>query len=531
MRNQPAPVTLYSRRTDSTFNVPFGPTESVTTTTTGALVTYSTVESYAQLEAYHQEQTQSTFGSDNTTYAQTSDVFKGTGNSQISNNQSLNWNFDLENSSYDYGTGSSNQPSAGGSATHTATFGEGYRNSLTSGLSYSQVGGDFPTDNLRWNEHLHISHTPDFETNYDYTYQQLTYGNNTTQSQAAYVDARYQLYKSLTTIGRLRWEEASDSDVSTQTYSADLNLNYRKEVPSGMLFGDVNVGRQQEYINGSGSLVVAQEPIAFVGIDPVTVTQQNAIPASVLIRDVVSGRTYTAGTDYTVTPTGQGLQIDRVLGGNILAGRPLLLSYDYDSLNANEVTTNIYGTGWRYQFTKGPLAGLTPFARFAAQDQSVTGGTAQSNQVRDYTVGTSYQYKDLTITGQREWYKSTLYPYESWRGDARLNHRVADDTTLTAGVAINDTQYHDPEQHARSYAVSAGVSRQITTRLSISVYGAYADVKSDIGGETRGMEEGVEANWIYRDTKVYMRLRNATLNSNTADQNYQFFQVGLTRKF
>jgi hypothetical protein len=278
-------------------------------------------------------------------------------------------------------------------------------------------------------------------------------------------------------------------------------------------------------------VLISDQPISFVGIDPLTVSQPNAVPSTVLIRDAVSGRTYTEGLDYTVSQTPAGLQIDRVLGGNIAAGQPLLLTYDYDTPDANQIATTSYGADTRYEFTKGPLAGFAPYGRFYGQDQDVSGGTAVPTTVRDYALGVDYQYEGLTLRAEREWYNSNVFPYDAWRYEARLNQAISSYTTASANATYTDTQYHDPDQSAKSFSLSGSLSQRLTTELTMSVYAAYVHVLSDPGGRTQGLEEGLEVDWYHRDTNVYMLLRNSTLNSDVAEQQFQFFQIGLKRTF
>lgn len=531
LRNEQGSLTLYSRRSESTFDVPFGPTEKLTTMTTGATLDYSTEGYSSQLDAFHEEDTQSGISQNNSGYSQTRDVVTGYGNARLSSTQTLNWMAGWTDNHFDSEGTSNEQQTTTGSLYHTAVFGENGRCSLTSSVGYTSQTGYFEANDFNWREHLHVWHTPDLETNYDYAYENQSFGGAQTESQFASADARYQLYNSLTTLGRISWLDVSSGDTSIQTYLANLSFNYAKKATDGTLYADMQLAREQQDINGSGPITVSDQPTAFAGIDPITVNQPNAIPSSVLLRDANSGRIYQEGIDYTVTSNPLGMQINRVLGGNIPTGQPLFLTYDYDPLNANEIVSNIFGLGGRYQFTKGPLAGLTPYAKFLAQNQTVKGGTAESNDVRDYIVGASYTVGELTLFGQREWFDSTLYPFESWRGEADWLHAVSSSTNVTLSAIFTETQYHQPDEQSQSYGLNASLSHRFSTHLSASLYAAYTYVETQPGGHSAGMEEGAEVDWNFRDTKVYMRVRNSGLNSNVSDQSYQFIQVGLSRSF
>ena len=531
LRNEAAPLTLYSRRTESMLDVPFGPTLTTTTTQTGASMIYRTVNSYAQLEAYHEEDTQSSMSLEDPGYTQKRDVITGNGNARLTENQQLNWNLDLQKNTYDTAGTTTDEQEATLGLNHTVNFGDGKRSNLNSSLSYQKQSGEITSEILRLDERMHLWHTPNFETNYEYAYEEELNGANNGTRQFASVDARHQLYRSLTTTGRLTYQDISSDETTIETYTASLNLNYQKQVPYGTLINDLLLTREQQDQSGSGTLSVVNQSQTFAGLDPITVTAPNAIPSSVILRDAVTGRVYQEGLDYTVSSTPLGLEIDRTLGGNILSGQPLFLNYDYDPLDATSITSDILALGSRYEINKGPLSGLTPYVRFLGQNQSISGGTATPNDIRDYILGVTYHVHDLTFMGQREWYDSTLFPFESWRGEARLSHNLSDSTSIASTSTLTDIQYHDPEEHTRSYAVNLSLSQRFSTRLSATIYAAYAHSDTDSGGQTVGVEEGLQADWTYRDTKVYIRVRNSTLNSDLNDRDFQFVQVGLTRHF
>lgn len=531
LRNEAAPVTVYSRRSESMLDVPFGPTLQTTTTQTGAMMIYRTVNSYAQLEAYHEEDTQSSMSLGNPGYTQKRDEITGNGNSKLSENQELNWNLDLENNTYETGGTTTDEQDVTLGLSHTVTFGDGNRSNLNSSLSYQKQSGEITSEVLRLDERMHLWHTPNFETNYEYAYEQELNGAENGTRQYAEVDARHQLYRSLTTTGRLTWQDLTSDEVDIQTYTENLTLNYQKQVPYGTLFADLSLTHEQQDQSGSGTISVVNQSETFAGLDPITVAAPNAVPSSVVLRDAVTGRVYQEGVDYTVSSNPLGLQIDRTLGGNILAGQPLFLNYEYEPLDATTITSNILALDSRYEIHKGPLAGLTPYARFLGQNQTISGGTATPNDVRDYILGVTYHVHDLTLMGQREWYDSTLFPFEAWRAEARLSHNLSDSTSIASTTTFADFQYHDPEEHTRSYAVNLSLTQRFSTRLTATVYVAYANADSDNGGQTTGVEEGLQANWNYRDTKVYIRVRNSTLNSDVNDREFQFVQIGLTRHF
>lgn len=530
-RNQPGNLTLYSRRNQTTQDIPFGPTQEITTTETGARLSYATAETNAQFNAYHQEDDQSALTLNGPDFKQTRDVVNGYGSWRPASNQTLNWSFGLERNEFDSGGTTTSQDTQTASLSHTLMFGEGNRHTLTSSLGYTNMSGSLEQEDLRWLENLHLWHTRNLESNYTYSYDQQTFGSDTTTQQFASADLRHQLYNSLYSTARVSWQDVSSDSNSFQIYTATLNESYQKQVPYGILHADLSLGWEKQIIDGTGPVEVTNQPTAFVGIDPITVSQPNAVPSSVILRDATTGRVYQQGTDYTVGSNPLGLTIDRTLGGNILPGQPLLMNYAYDPLNVDEITTNSLGLGTRYEITKGPLAGLTPYARFFGQNQQVSGGTADSNDVREYVLGVNYDIQELSLMVEREWYDSTLYPFDLWRAQARWNHNVTDNTQFAATASYTKTDYHDPGSHTDAYSLNAVLSHRLTLHLTGNVYATYTEANSDPGGKTTGMEEGIQIDWNYRDTHVYARIRNSTLNSDTSDRDFQFVQIGLTRKF
>lgn len=530
LRNQGAPLTLYTRRTESTFNVPFGPTEKLTEMQSGALWTYSTSSTVMRFEGFDEQETQSNFSTNGDTFTMQRDVLRGDGTTQLSSSQTFSWSFNLEDDRFDSAGTTTDEQLESFSLNHTASLGRSHQAALASSFSYSTSEGTFHQDDTRWTEHLHVTHSQDFETNYQYSYEQLNLDSNITDHQTAYMDARHQLYKSLTTVGMVQYDDVESDGSGVKTYTANLSLNYNKQVPYGVFLADAHVGYWQEDINGAGPFSVANQPATFTGLNPVVINQANVIASSILIRDAFTGRIFTQGVDYTVTQTPVDTQINRIIGGNIAPGEPLLMDYTYSPLDASQISTETFGLGGRYQFTRGPLAGLAPYARFNGQNQSVVGDTPPNN-VRDYIAGVEYQLSELTLRAEREWYESSVYPYDAWRYLASWAHDISLDTTVDANAAYTDISYHDPADETRNFSLTGSVTRRFTLHLSGSVYAAYALVDDQIGGQTRGLEEGVQVNWTQSQMQVYVRLRNSNLDTDQTKQSFQTLMMGLSRSF
>jgi len=534
MQNSKAPLTLYSAHSRSLVDRSFGPTLENTQTLYGALWQLQSKYVPTELRVYHVTETQSALNSSESDFTLDRNAFEWHSEGRPTDRQQLDWNYHLESSQQDSESGISESSDAqSASLNHSINFGTN-GSSLDSGVSWSHITGLYSADTKRWNELLRLRHTRTFETNYEYTADQQEYSNISQTRQRAAVGFRHKLYESLTTTGRTGWQHVSLSDDSSTTdWFDNLDFNYHKKVPFGLLINTLNLSYNREE-NGarSVSVPIRNQPLVFDTFSPVIIPQQNIVPSSIIIRNA-AGQIFAPGDGYTVTPIAQGVQLTPVPAGPFSLNEPLFLFYDIGAAPANVVTTRGLSLSARYEIQRGWLKGLSPYGRYGMTDQDVEGGqgTVLANSTHSYTYGVDYRIWDLRLKAEHETFDSDLYPYETTRFEARLDHRMSSDTTVSISGTFTSTDYPAQDDHIDTTLVTAGGSRQLSRELFINASASWINIEDDVTGRTQGLEEQLQIIWQHRQTQVFGRLRNSTLETDQTERSFQFLEIGIRRDF
>ncbi len=538
LRNQYAPLTLYTSRSQSFVNQSFGPTLQSTATLYGADWAIRSKTAPTEFRIFHSDESQSGIGTGQQDYSITREGFEWHTQARLTENQVLNWNYRIETSDQNGSNGiSESVNSQSASLNHSLLFGPTRNYTLASSASYSDTTGVFPLKNMRWDEDLRLQHSQNFETEYQYTAEQQTFQDLESTRQRATAGFRHKLYKSLTTIGRVGVQQVDQTDDSTtKDYFADLDFLYTKKVPYGQLDADLrlNFDRQD---NGERlrSIPVVDQSLSFIDFTPRTITEPSIVSSSVLLRNAVTGEFFLPGNGYTVLPVPNGIQITPLPGAPIGVGigQPLLLSYDLAAMSANEVTTQHLSTGLRYNIQQGWLKGLSPYGRFSMTDQSVTGGAGviQPDSTRDYVVGADYRIGDLFFRAEQEKFDSQVLPYDATRLSAQWNHRLNPSSTITLNGTYTSVDYSLQDNQFTTESLTGAFTERLTQSLSVTASVSWVNLEDNHGNSTRGLEEAIEGTWWYRQIQVYGRVRNASLNTNEEDRMFQFLQFGIRREF
>jgi hypothetical protein len=384
-------------------------------------------------------------------------------------------------------------------------------------------------------ERLRMFYSQKFDTEYQYIYDQQQSETVDQTLHTASAEFHHRLYDSLVTHGKMRFLqlEAGEQGSTTRDYAAFIDEQYTKRVPYGRLEASLNLGGSyRENDDGSSAVAFVDQPFVFTNFQPIFIPGQTVDPNSIVITDP-SGRIYTPGIDYLVTPRPDGVRIDRVIGGAIPDNSAVLVDYVADPIPGTQTTTASFGATLRYNITEGPFRGLSPYVRYVSVQQDVSGGGGLivPESAYDYLIGADYRIWDATFTAEYEIYDSTLVPFNALRFIARLDHRVSYASLIGATASYVKTDYVDLNQQDTVLNASVRGSHLITRELVFSGSVNYVQVDDTVSGHTTGVEEMVELRWRRRQLEVYGRARNSNLNSDDSDSSFQFFEVGLRREF
>jgi hypothetical protein len=544
LRNQIAPLTIYTERSLQDVSQSFGPTLENTTTTYGLTWDYRSKSTPMRLNAYHREQdqqgvidTQSQLSQVNDFHLRQDTVEWG-GQHHITDHQNLSWQYSYNNvSQTSTDVGSEKFDSHDASASYSAEFGPTFQNTFLSTLSYLNQSGDFAQERLRFDNQLHLRHTPRFETDYNYTYNDDTIQGQRQTSHRATAQFRHRLYESLITSGIAGAQfQDFEGGGSTQDYFGTISWAYTKKVPLGLFGADLSLAYDyQQNSARSAPVQVSDEPHVVTDPIGIVINQRNVDPNSIRITDASGLFLFRPNLDYLVVPFGDHTEVRRVPTGLMPDGASVLVDYALAPEPANDVGTFAFGIGSRYTFERGPLAGVTLFARYFMQDQQISSDQPEAfvpNDINETTVGAEYRVGDFTLAADHVWHDSSIDPYEASHFSARFASRFRADTTVAASVAYSIIEYREALRNDISLlTVAADVAHRFNRNLRGRVMLLYRDEDDSVLGKTRGIEETVELRWKHRQTELFILFRNANYTTDTQDRDFQFLQVGVRRDF
>jgi hypothetical protein len=535
LRNQGAPLTVYTRQSQAFITPAFSPTLDSTDRDTGANLSIVSNWAPTQFQIYQQEDTQSELDA-LTSYKSSQDVFHWHTDVVNLPHQTLTWDYNYQNTEEQEDDSPAVRfANTNADLNHAWYFGPQDTSSLTSTAAYQDQTGDLSYSEFRLDEELKLQHTKNFQTHYSYSLDQSTADGDSQTTNAVDVGFIHQLFQSLTTsadFGASLLNESGGNQVEDLNGSVDVN--YRKEIPYGLLLADFNVGWQWQYApTGTSQTTVLNQTETFNDAQPIVLTQPNIDPNSIVLLSS-SGVPYLKGSDFTVNTLGSLVQIQRVLGGLILPDSSVLLDYKLLPQPANTTNTGDYGIGARYEIDKGFLIGLTPYARYSVQTQSIDTeqpGAFIPDTYNDTVVGLDYRIWLFTFNAEQEWHDSSLVPYDATRFSARYAQSLDRDTTANLSANYSLIDYYDQGDRVNDSSFSASLRRALNSEWSLDAAALWMNDRDELFGDTDGLEEQLELRWKHNQTEIFGKVRNATLSTNGGDSTFQVFEIGLSREF
>ena len=535
LRNEDAPLTVYTRRSEQFVTPDFSPSLDSTETTYGASLDIRSNSLPTQLQVYqeHDDQTQA---AGSTNFELTQDVVHWHTDVAELNHQTLAWDYSYQNTTEQEDDSSSiHYENHNASLNDVLYFGPQYASSLSSSATLTEQSGNLAFDQFRLDENLRLQHSSTFQTHYDYTLDQTNISGIEQLSNQLDVGFVHHLFESLTTtgdVGGSLLDQTGGSEVQ-QIYGR-LDEDYRKTVPHGLLLANLDLGWQWQYSpQGTTTTPVINQPQTFNNTQPIILTQPNIDPSSIVVLST-SGVPYLRGTDYTVNTVGNLIQIQRILGGLIPPDGSVLLNYNLLPQAANTTNTGNLASGVRYEIQKGPFKGLAPYFRYGIQTQTIdTEDPSQfvPDSYTDVVVGMDYRIWKLMFNAEQQWHDSTLVPFNATRFSARFDERLDRDmtATLTGNYAMLD--YYGEQDYVDDASISAVLQRKFGPEWTVSLRAIYLNDRDELFGNTEGLEEQLEVRWKHNQTDVYGRIRNATLLTSNVESTFQVFEFGVARRF
>jgi hypothetical protein len=536
LRKEIAPLTLYAQRYETQLSRDFGPTLTNLVTTFGGTWRINWPTLPTTFQAFHTEQVLTDpLGEQG--FRQTQDAFLWDTEWRIGANHALSWNYSYNHVVNDSELGERSEfDTHDMNLSHSIGFGSRAQYSLISTVGYLSQSGTFPLDRFRWTENLSLRHSDVFDTFLTYEFQRDSIDFLDQSHHRGLAGFHHQLYKSLRSTGRVGLDVLDTAgDQRTTEKFADLTLDYTKKVPLGTLTALVGGGYSvRDAESQTGPVQVLDQAFTFTDPSPIIIPRNNVVADSIVLTDPTGLRVFSPISDYRVIVLPTRVEIRRLLGGAIGPGQAVLVDYLLEPQPANIATTTSLSFGARYSIEEGPLKGLSVYGRYLIQNQDIESEVSQAfipDNIRDLVVGAEYRFWALVLSAEWEKRFSEISPFEAMRFNARYAQRVWADTTLGATASYEQDYFPDEDNRVRFLQFSASAAQDIGRNLTATLTAAWRDERNELFGNTRGFEQQLEVNWRYRQTTVFARLRNATLDLENESRTFQFAYVGIQREF
>lgn len=217
-------------------------------------------------------------------------------------------------------------------------FGGTYQHDLTNLVSvntrdYVVGGASLPdqSDQLFLLD-LRSRFSPDLNTFALGHYSASTQGNLTSATRALATGVNYSPWDGLEGSLGMRADDNRTRQVALSAKSLDGSLRYQTELFSGTLQASYAFKYAQRHQEASAPTApVVDEMLVFSGLSPVPLANPRVVAGSVVVTNASRTQRFVENIDYLVTRLGLQTRLQRLIGGQILEGEQVLVSYAYDT--------------------------------------------------------------------------------------------------------------------------------------------------------------------------------------------------------
>jgi len=414
-------------------------------------------------------------------------------------------------------------------------FGSERRSFLDSRFSHSDETGSFTSTRTSLGEGLHLQHFKELWSDYGIAWSRDTFAQNTSSSVVGRAALSHQLFESLLSRLSFRGEQWRFEQSQRDRYGADLDFNYRKKIPRGMLFLDFGGGQDFTTERGSGTQrQVFDESHVLADLSTTFLDNPDVVDGSVLVTAANNITVYILGVDYELVPAGRLTQIRRIVTGTIPDGATVLVDYAYAISGPMKYTTRRWHGGVRLDLFDHLLA---LYARRYSSTNTVTSGVddGRLEDLVDTFYGATLTLGPVLVTAEHNIHDSTLVPYVSDYVTINYRKTFAEAHTVTAAASWRRAVFSgdivvDGRDTSTTRTLSGSYLFARPLWPSFEVTAGIED-QDDRGTLTKRSFARLEAKHKFRATEFALTLWLKHRESNTTleDGSYVFFSV--KRKF
>ena len=402
----------------------------------------------------------------------------------------------------------------------------GKKSSLSSRLEYFNREGFNTEERVSVDESLRLQHTQSVSTSYGYTYESL---NRTTDTEThrGNFGLNHRLYTNLDTSLRLGGSTTQSDEYQQNSYNANLDFNYRKQIRPGLRFL-ANLGSGYNVTDQTGGQIdFTESPI--VPATGIVVLAQRYILWPTIIVTAPGCSPCLEGPHYLVADAGGDFtQIEIPVGSPINIGDTITVDYAYQP-----PTVELYGIPYRAGI-RLEYAGFAFYHNTTGENQTYVSGpdpTATSDSRTDRT-GVSWTRtwgrSSASAGAERVYTQTADRATTEYLLNQSLNYALARNAMLNASLSetfLRDGTDVDAYNGALSLRWIPAPGLSVTPRLS-----AFHRT-ADPGGTNSFVKAGVDVSWNWRRLAVDMRYDHTQNDNNGETRIDDRVFVKLTRKF
>ena len=413
-----------------------------------------------------------------------------------------------------------------GRARLSNNFNWGKNSRLTSRLEYLDREGFSAEERVSVDETLRLQHTKNLYTTYGYGYDSLQRTTDT-ETHSGSFGLNHQLYTNLTTNFRLDGFTTQSDEFREDSYNANLDFNYTKQIRPGLLLS-ANLGGGYSVTDRTGGQLDFTESPSVPATGIVVLVQRYILWPTIVVT-APGCNPCLDGTDYLVEDAGGDFTQLRIpVGSQINIGDTITVDYAFQP-----PTVEYYGIPYRVG-VRLEYGAFAFYHRTVGEDQTFISGpdpTAVGDRRTD-TTGVEWNWtrgRNRASAGAERIYTETIgRATTEYLLRQTLNYAIAPNATLSATFREtflrNDTaaDAYDGDLSVR-WIPSPGLS--VTPRLS-----AFRRTV-DPGGTDSFVKAGVDVRWKWRRLAVDMLYDHTQHDNDGATRIEDRVYIKLTRKF
>jgi hypothetical protein len=428
---------------------------------------------------------------------------------------------------------------------HNLIFGQEEQHRLGSFVRYLDQTVPYDHTSLRWNEDLRLQHTPNFLTNYRFSFtdrkrgvfgSQSEFSEKTTQGKVGF---EHRLFDSLITTGNIFASESEFGNgdaVRPVQKGGDLGFNYQKKNPWGMLISSYSITSLKiDQSGGSGTgYVIGESHIVPTGAAPIIeLDRVNIDTISITVEDG-NGVPF-QNEDYTISEiNGKVILNLRTVGTitppNFSPGQEFFVSYSFfiEPEREEEILRQNFTVKERFD------NGLSLYYQHHRQDETVKSTLTEirPDEYTTNTYGIDYVKRGLALVADYSETDSTYITSTSKRIQASYSWRLNPETSATVHAFNHWLDYGEPDPREVSLFSTGGeIFSRLTNRLGISNRIDYRDEDDSRFGVTRGFQFNSELQYNNRQLSITAGIELDMLKRRESETDGYFLYLRLKRLF